>query len=484
VSPLAAVTLVHRPGEVAEAARALLDGIPTGKDGGGIDAADLARATELLGAAGEPVTVILGRQSIAESDAFAADAASALLAGLPGVTFLPAVRRSNVRGALDMGLAPGFLPGRVTLDDGRDWFEQVWATTPATTGLDATGILTAAAAGSIEVLILLGADPLADFPDRDLAARALAAVPTIISCDLFLTESTELAHIVLPAAGHAEKDGTTTNIEGRVTRLGQRVTPPGTARADWMIAAELAFQLGSDLMLESADDIWDEIVTLAPAYRDLEVEALEGFVAGDGVLVPFPTLRAAAYGGNGDAPPADAAGATDDNAEDETDAAAVSVAPDPDAEDDAPADAAGGSGDADEPDPVVDDNPAPDVFRLVPSAAIEPAPLDAYALRLVASRKLYDDGTLVQQSPSLAPLVPGTVLRINGYDFARLGVAVGAQVRVKTPKGQAMVEIQVDEGVPRGVAAVHVNQPGLAVTSLLDATARVTDLRVDSGADA
>ena len=124
------------------------------------------------------------------------------------------------------------------------------------------------------------------------------------------------------------------------------------------------------------------------------------------------------------------------------------------------------------------------VFILAPFLAFVPAPLDAYALRLIAGRKLYDDGTLVQQSPSLAPLVPGTVLRINGYDFARLGVAVGSRVRVKTPKGQAMVEIQVDDGVPRGAAAAYVNQPGLDVTALLDATARVTDLRVDSGADA
>jgi predicted molibdopterin-dependent oxidoreductase YjgC len=332
------------------------------------------------------------------------------------------------------------------------------------------------------VLILLGADPLADFPDRDLAARALAAVPTIISCDLFLTESTELAHIVLPAAGHAEKDGTTTNIEGRVSRLGQKVTPPGTARADWMIAAELAFQLGSDLMLESAEDIWDEIVTLAPAYRDLEVEALGGFVAGDGVLVPFPTLRAAAYGGNGETG-ADAAPEVVAEPAPEPEAAA-SVAPDVPDDDADSTDASPDTEAADETAPAADPNPAPAVFQLAPGAPVVPAPLDAYALRLIASRKLYDDGTFVQQSPSLAPLSPGTVLRVNSYDFARLGVAVGAQVRIKTPKGQAMVAIQVDDGVPRGAAAVYVNQPGLALTELIDATARVTDVRVDSGADA
>src|SRR5206468_1539070 len=107
-----------------EAARALLDGIPAGKDAGGVDAAALATARSIIDADRDNVTVILGRQSVAESDVWAADAASSLLRGLPSVRFLTAVRRANVHGALDMGLAPGLLPGRVTLDAGRDWFEQ------------------------------------------------------------------------------------------------------------------------------------------------------------------------------------------------------------------------------------------------------------------------------------------------------------------------------------------------------------------------
>ena len=67
-------------------------------------------------------------------------------------------------------------------------------------GLDATGILASAAAGKVEVLVLLGADPLADHPDRELAARALAGVRTVIATDLFLTESSSRAHVVFPAA--------------------------------------------------------------------------------------------------------------------------------------------------------------------------------------------------------------------------------------------------------------------------------------------
>ena len=134
---------------------------------------------------------MIGRQSLAESEEFIADAASVLLGGLPGATFLPALRRANVRGALDMGLTPGLLPGRTTIDAGRAGYERRWPGLPAQRGLDTAGILAAAAEGAIEVLVLLGADPLADFPDPDLARAALAAVPTIVAVDLFVTDSVE-----------------------------------------------------------------------------------------------------------------------------------------------------------------------------------------------------------------------------------------------------------------------------------------------------
>ena len=97
--------------------------------------------------------------------------------------FLSGLRRGNVHGAIDMGLAPGLLPGRVALADGRDWFARFWGTVPAETGLDTAGILAAAADGKIDTLILLGADPLADFPDRDLAARGVAGARTVIAVD-------------------------------------------------------------------------------------------------------------------------------------------------------------------------------------------------------------------------------------------------------------------------------------------------------------
>ena len=173
------------------------------------------------------LTVLLGRGSLAEAPGATVAAAASLLAAFPNVRFLSGLRRANVHGALDLGLTPGLLPGRVTLDEGRDWFADAWGSVPAETGLDTAGILAAAADGRIDTLILLGADPLADFPDRELAARGLAGARTVIAVETLLNSSTAEADVVLPAAGPAEVDGTTTNLEGRVSTVRQKVTPPG-----------------------------------------------------------------------------------------------------------------------------------------------------------------------------------------------------------------------------------------------------------------
>jgi NADH-quinone oxidoreductase subunit G len=141
--------------------------------------------------------------------------------------------------------------------------------------------------------VLLGADPLADFPDRDLAARALAAAAAVVVVDANLNQSAAHADVVLPASAFAEKPGTTTNLEGRVTGLAQQITPPGTARADWMIAVELAAALGADLGLDSPEQIRAELGQVSELHAVLTEEALKGSC--DGVLlagssVPLPAL--------------------------------------------------------------------------------------------------------------------------------------------------------------------------------------------------
>jgi len=148
-------------------------------------------------------------------------------------------------------------------------------------------MLVAAAAGEIETLVLLGADPLSDFPDRDLVTRALERVNFLVAVDTALNASSMLADAVLPAAGFAERDGTTTNIEGRVTRLASKVVAPGVARSDWVIATELAERLGAELGFESLPGIWAEIEQFAPAYSGCTGAALAAPDAADGLVVPL-----------------------------------------------------------------------------------------------------------------------------------------------------------------------------------------------------
>jgi anaerobic selenocysteine-containing dehydrogenase len=104
--------------------------------------------------------------------------------------------------------------------------------------------------------------------------------------------------------------------------------------------------------------------------------------------------------------------------------------------------------------------------------------VDAYSLRLVATRKLYDLGTATQTSPSLAGLAPGGGLRLHPHDFDRVGVAAGAAVTITSANGSATLPLHADPGVPRGSAAVVVSQPGAEVGAIIDATASVIDVRV------
>ncbi|MBN2623927.1 MAG: NADH-quinone oxidoreductase subunit NuoG, partial [Acidimicrobiales bacterium] len=168
---LAAASLRYRPGHALPVVRALLAGDADDEIGGVTPEAIRAAAALLEDG---PLTVIVGRANLAESGRSIAAAAAAVHHTLPDVRFLSALRRANVHGALELGLAPGLLPGRVTLDGGREWFTERWPRLPAAKGLDTAGILRAAADGKIDTLVLLGADPLADYPDRDLAERGLA----------------------------------------------------------------------------------------------------------------------------------------------------------------------------------------------------------------------------------------------------------------------------------------------------------------------
>jgi NADH-quinone oxidoreductase subunit G len=467
LSKHAAVRLQYRPGEAAAVARAMAAEQVPGEGGGGVPAATIGAAAEVLAAAGT-VVIVVGRPSVAESGESIADAAGVLAAALPGATFLSALRRGNVHGALDMGLAPGLLPGRTTLDEGRAWFSEAWGGVPARRGLDAGGILAAAAEKRIQALVLVGADPASDFPDRTLATRALAEVGFTLAVDLFGNDgSLEHADVILPAAGYAERAGTTTNMEGRVTRLGQKVTAPGTSRPDWMIAADLAMRLGADLGFESLDEIALEIERLAPAHAGLTPQLLARPGFRDGIVVPLTEEG-----------PTEVERATEAIEVTSNRAHLGNVVPEnlPDAD----ARLEPLAGEASSPTSAPGRS-RPPLLRYRPAGSARQAPpVDQYSLRLVAPRSLYDAGAYVQRSPSLAALAEGPCLRVNPGDLARMGVRTGDRVRVSSSRTSLILDVAADPRVLRGSAVLTFNAPGEGAAELIDGSQPVTDVRIET----
>jgi NADH-quinone oxidoreductase subunit G len=478
----------HTPGEAHKAVEQLVrvfEGDRTGNDA-------VDRAGALLEGREGDVVVILGRPSVAEApDSIVR--ATALLAAQPNTRFLSALRRSNVHGALDLGLAPGFLPGRVTLDAGRAHFTDAWGKVAERRGLDATGILEAAVDGQLHGLVLLDADPIDDFPDRRLAVDALANVDFVLALDAFVSESTRNVNVFLPITVWGEKPGTASNLEGRVQRVSQQISPEGTVMSDWRVAAELALRFGVDFDLETVTEVQDEIARLAPAFAGVDARLLRR--ARDGVVLPLGEHAEELVLDTGALPLTDASWepirpGTISSEEALTSHVGTGVVE------------ATGTGSTTTVKPGLTEVEAgaasqeeagrlgsaardalaagPPLHRWDRTTGRGPSEArDAYALRLVSSRKLYDAGRVSSASPSLAPLAPGTALLVHAADRDRIGVADGEEVQVTSRRGSVVVPLRAGAGVPRGVAFMAFNQPGPGAADLIDATAGVTDVHVE-----
>jgi NADH-quinone oxidoreductase subunit G len=234
LTPLAWRSVTYRPGEQAEAVRRTL-----------------TEPEVMAQLASGPVVVVVGKANLAESHDLNTDALVDILAAAPGAKVLPAYRRGNVVGALQLGLVP------------------------AQGGKYSGTMLADAAAGRLKCLVLVGVDLVSDFPDAQLVEAALSAGVPTIAIDTFLSPTAQRADVVLAAAGAGEKDGTVTNLEGRVQTVARKVTPTGTARPDWMILADLAARLGHDLGFATVHDVTEAIAANVAAYADITPAALK-----------------------------------------------------------------------------------------------------------------------------------------------------------------------------------------------------------------
>jgi NADH-quinone oxidoreductase subunit G len=250
------------------------------------------RAAAALADAGENGVVLAGPRLADTPDAVE----TAALCRDRGAKFAFLSRRANDRGAARAGLHPGLLPGGRAVADPADRavVESAWgADIPVDPGRDTAGILEAAASGELDVLFLIGVDPLRDFPDAALARRALQNVPFKVVVDISSDAMSIYADAMLPAVPYLEKDGHYTDWEGRTQRLRPVRPPRGLARSEWEIFQELSEALGADLGFGSIDDLHEEMARL------LQPNGVAG-VAPRGQPPPDPTVREPAAPDEGD----------------------------------------------------------------------------------------------------------------------------------------------------------------------------------------
>ena len=270
----------------------VLERIHDGDDGAETFEGRVAAALREAGAA----AVVIAGERLAEHP-LAADVALSVAQRF-GARFAFVTRRANDRGALRAGLHPAMLPGgrRVLNDAERGEVEAVWG--PVGTGgpgRSARQILEACARREIEVLFLIGVDPLRDFPDARLARRALANVRFKVVQGLELGELEPYADAFLPAAAWSEREGDVTDWEGRSQRMRPVRGPLGLSRPDWEIFAGLAEAMGRGLGFDSLEDLREEAAgLLAPRAVPVRATAWTGTgrpqLLGDLTLFSYPLL--------------------------------------------------------------------------------------------------------------------------------------------------------------------------------------------------
>src|SRR5436190_16959708 len=162
--------------------------------------------------------------------------------GRPGSGISPLRGQNNVQGCGDAGCIPTNLPGyQHYVPETLARFEQAWGVRPpGQTGRVVTEIVEGALTGTTRAMYVVGENPLLSEPDLHHAEKAIGQLEFLVVQDLFLHETAERAHVFLPAAAFAEKEGTFTNSERRVQRVRTVLPPPGQAKPDWWITAELA----------------------------------------------------------------------------------------------------------------------------------------------------------------------------------------------------------------------------------------------------
>jgi len=186
--------------------------------------------------------------------------------------------QSNVQGACDLGALPNVYSGYQKVTDSiiKEKFSKAWGVDLSDkVGLTVVEILNAVYEGKIKGIFIMAENPAMSDPDLNHTREALKRVEFLVVSDIFMTETAELADVVLPGVTIAEKDGTITNTERRVQRIRKAIEPVGESKPEWKIICELAQKMGYNMSYSNPAEIMEEIASLTPIYGGMYYNRLE-----------------------------------------------------------------------------------------------------------------------------------------------------------------------------------------------------------------
>ena len=313
--------------------------------------------------------------------------------GIEGGGVNPLRGQNNVQGACDMGGLPNVFSGYQAVTDpaNREKMEKAWGVKnlPDWVGMTMTDMLPAISKGGIKALYIMGENPALTDPDSDHAIKAMQALDLLIVQDIFLTETGKLADVVLPASSFAEKDGTFSNTERRVSRVRQAIPPVGQSKPDWKILCEIGNRLGFPMNYANPEAVFEEIRQVTPAYAGISYQRLEA----GGLQWPCPN---------------------------EEHPGTVYLHKDRFAK---------GKG----------------TFFAIDHKDPAEMPDTEYPLYLTTGRLLYQyhSGTMSRRAAGLSEKAPECLVELSEADAAKYGIASGDQVRVRTRRGEITVKAHI-----------------------------------------
>jgi formate dehydrogenase major subunit len=343
--------------------------------------------------------------------------------GRYGSGLVPLRGQNNVQGGGDMGAIPNKLTGFQDLaadHEARARFEAAYGVRiPATAGWHLSLMFEAMERGELTAGYIVGENPLRSEADTARTRRLLSGLETLVVQDMFLTDTAEVADVVLPAtATWCEAEGTVTSSERRVQRVRKALDPPPGVRDDIEIICEIARRLGTDWGHPTAEEVWDELRTLSPMHAGMSYRRLEEL---GGIQWPCydeqhpgeQFLHARLW----------------------------------------------------EEDPARRGRPAP--FTPVE----HDPPVDQlsaeFPIRLTSGRRLDSFNTGVQSGQYATPIRRPETINLSPEDMARLGLAEGERVRVSSRRASVEAPAHRDETLRDGLAFMTLHFPDQVQTNLL-----------------